>query len=461
MKARIESRPAGVAVAVLMHHAPILVPPVGGERGREARSSVAALRAAAGTVVASRPDAVVVLSPHSPRRHGAYGVWRTPALEGSFAAFGSPGVGVRLPVDEPLVEALGAEASEAGVPMWELLGGELDHGALVPLWFLVEAGWKGPTVVMALSDPGAPGRSALGRAIATAAVRAGRRVAVVASGDMSHRLQPGAPGGYDPRAARFDREFIERLRTGDIDGAVHLDPALRELAGEDVVDSTAIAAAALPPDASAPEVLSYEGPFGVGYGVAVLGVAGDASPPDPGPTGTPAPQRMEDLPAVARRSIAAALDGIPGCPPPGVGPLAGRRAAFVTLRGPDGSLRGCIGTLTPQDRDVVAETWRMARQAALHDPRFDPVHPSELPDLRIEVSVLHPPEPVDSTADLDPSRYGVIVNGRGGRRGVLLPGIEGVDTPEQQVAIARRKAGLDPEDPVVLERFRVDHASET
>lgn len=93
--------------------------------------------------------------------------------------------------------------------------------------------------------------------------------------------------------------------------------------------------------------------------------------------------------------------------------------------------------------------------AATRDPRFAPVRPEELDALRIEVSVLLPEEPVADPAELDPSVYGVIVRDREGRRGLLLPDIEGIDDPNEQVRIARRKAGIAPGEPVVLSRFKV------
>ncbi len=166
-----------------------------------------------------------------------------------------------------------------------------------------------------------------------------------------------------------------------------------------------------------------------------------------------------ELPALARRAIDAHLAGDhpisaarEGAPAAGV---------FVTLREADGKLRGCIGSITPAERDVFAETARSAVLAATRDPRFSPVGRAELAALSIEVSVLAPDEPVAGLRDLDPKRYGVIVCDHGGRRGLLLPDIEGVDDAETQVAIARQKAGIAAGEPVRLSRFRVTKAKES
>lgn len=138
-------------------------------------------------------------------------------------------------------------------------------------------------------------------------------------------------------------------------------------------------------------------------------------------------------------------------------PVEGAQAGvFVTLHSTrTGELRGCIGTIEPVEPSLAEETIRNAIAAATRDPRFPPVSPRELPDLRLDVSVLYPPEPIDSTEQLDPKRYGVIVQ-RGRRRGLLLPDIEGIDDAETQIAIARQKAWINPDEKVQLYRFRVD-----
>ena len=130
---------------------------------------------------------------------------------------------------------------------------------------------------------------------------------------------------------------------------------------------------------------------------------------------------------------------------------------FVTLRTANGDLRGCIGSVMPTTASLAAEVVAESVAAATRDPRFPPVEPAEVPSLQIEVSVLSQPEPIDSLDDLDPARYGVIVvRQRDGRRGLLLPDIEGIETPEVQVRIARRKAWIGEQEPVNLFRFSTE-----
>jgi len=138
------------------------------------------------------------------------------------------------------------------------------------------------------------------------------------------------------------------------------------------------------------------------------------------------------------------------------GVLAEHAGTFVTLRTDDGSLRGCIGTVQPAMPTVAEEIIHNAISAATRDPRFLPVTPDELPRLSYGVDVLARPEPASGPADLDPSRYGVIIETLDGRhRGLLLPRIPGIETVDEQWIAVHLKAGIRLGTPVRVERFSV------
>jgi AmmeMemoRadiSam system protein A len=126
---------------------------------------------------------------------------------------------------------------------------------------------------------------------------------------------------------------------------------------------------------------------------------------------------------------------------------------FVCLK-VRGMLRGCIGSFQPTESDVAHEVVQNAVSAATQDPRFQMVRANELDTLEYSVDVLTPPELIHDSRELDPRRYGVIVRS-GGRRGLLLPDLEGVDTVEYQISIAMQKAGIPPGTQVELSRFEV------
>ena len=130
-----------------------------------------------------------------------------------------------------------------------------------------------------------------------------------------------------------------------------------------------------------------------------------------------------------------------------------RAGAFVSIH-KHGRLRGCIGTIYPTTENVALEIIRNAISASTQDPRFDPITADELKWLEINVDVLGEPERIASMDELDVKRYGVIVS-YGQKRGLLLPDLDGVDTPEQQVSIAMQKGGIREDEPYSLERFEV------
>jgi MEMO1 family protein len=165
---------------------------------------------------------------------------------------------------------------------------------------------------------------------------------------------------------------------------------------------------------------------------------------------------MHPLVALAQRTIDSYVKTGQVLQPPSPLPTEMRERAgvFVSIHTRDGDLRGCIGTIDPTQSNVAEEVIQNAISASTRDPRFSAVRPQELANLVVNVDVLTPPEPIEGAQDLDPRRYGVIVQS-GWRRGLLLPDLEGVDAAEEQIAIARRKAGIGPKEPLQLYRFEV------
>lgn len=161
----------------------------------------------------------------------------------------------------------------------------------------------------------------------------------------------------------------------------------------------------------------------------------------------------QTLVQLARRTIETFILEKRKIDPPDEVSVPGKAGVFVSIK-KHNQLRGCIGTLLPVTDSVSREVVENAVSAATRDPRFPPITAEELDELEISVDVLSSPEPVADTTSLDPSRFGVIVRS-GGRTGVLLPDLEGIEKAEDQVAIARRKAGISEKEPVELFRFRV------
>lgn len=376
-----------------------------------------------------------------------------------------------VPYDASFAAAVAACARKHGAPICGsgMADGELDHATFVPLFFVNEAYGGYRLVRVGLSGLAPEAHRALGRCIAEAAADLHRRCVLVASGDLSHRLKPDGPYGYAPEGPVFDNDVTALLDAGDFQGLFEFDEAFLEEAAECGLRSFQVMAGALEGLPATHELLSYEGPFGVGYAVAAFEVegpqgdgavtAGIDGEADARASGDRAARDagVDPYVALARASVEGYVrTGRPIARPEGLPPelVEQRAGVFVSLH-EDGDLRGCIGTIEPATGSVADEIIRNAVAAAAEDPRFMPVRADELDALSYSVDVLFTPMPVASVDELDPSRYGVIVT-KGARRGLLLPNLEGVDTAAEQTAIAKRKAGIDPADPdVALERFEV------
>lgn len=263
--------PGSIVYAGIAPHPPLLVPEVGGSRIQQVANSQRALQEFSRRLVDTSPDTIVVVSPHSPLDPRVFTARATPELKGDFREFDAPDVRLTFENDLELLDALKRAAATEGVEMRELdRDYPLDHGALVPLYYLHEAGWRGRIVVIGFTLQSNEKHLAFGRAISNAAGAINRRVALVASGDLSHRLIVDGPYEFEPTAHLFDEQIVAAIKRGDPGGVIDIDPDLRTRAGECGYRSIVIALGTVGNDLRDPEVLSYEGPFGVGYMVAVL-----------------------------------------------------------------------------------------------------------------------------------------------------------------------------------------------
>lgn len=466
--------------AALMPHPPILVPEVGLGRENEARETRKGLELLVESLRDRKPDVLLVLSPHQPYAPGALFLNSAGRAAGTLAPFGAPSVTIGLACPRELRRAVAERLSALGTRIREGNHPDLtsDQGTLVPLYFLRRAwGWDEenlsgnlPPTLLASPIGLTPGEALfLGERLAL--LDDGLRWGLVASGDLSHRLTPDAPAGYSPEGRIFDAAVLEALKSADAGPLLSLSPETLEAAGECGLRSVMTMLGLAGAVCGAIRVFSYEGPFGVGYCSALwepsdAGASHEGAPHGDAAHGeAPYGEAPEDPPCVrlARETVTRLLERRPL---PGSGTEAApselweeHRACFVSIKTRSGALRGCIGTLAPLQRSLDREIIANAVSAATRDPRFPPMTREELPGVLFSVDVLSEPEPVTDLADLDPGEWGVIVS-KDGRRGVLLPDLEGVDTVEEQLAIAARKAGIAELRGASVERFRVDRFKE-
>ncbi|MFA0889938.1 MAG: AmmeMemoRadiSam system protein A [Synergistales bacterium] len=439
----------------LAPHPPIIVPAVGRGREREASETIRGMDALAEKTRTNRPDVLLVLSPHAPFGDGLMFV-DAGTFEGGLQKFGIGGTLFQAPGDREAFRALSGFLSTS-IPMrkWTTESFQLDHASVVPLsWFSGAWGQLPPLVLANPIGLDVPSAYLLGRMLSD--FKDSRKWALLASGDLSHRVTPDAPAGFHPDGRRFDAFVMDALTHSNPKTLLDLEPAFVDRAGECGLRSVLALLGLAGSDRI--EVLSYEAPFGVGYGTAYWKGGEEATPDSPG----------NDLTGLARESIRHFLETGGAIPLERARDLypetflwKEKKACFVSLKNLfDGSLRGCIGTLEPTCSCLGEEIIRNAISSATRDPRFDPLSRRELDNISVSVDVLGSPEKIPGPQCLDPKRYGIIVE-KGNRRGVLLPDLEGVDTVDEQMFIASRKAGLAGPEGVGLWRFTVDRYRES
>ena len=453
--------------AVIVPHPPLILPAVGRGEERGIQATVDAYRKAARLVASWQPEVLIVTTPHLVMYSDYFHISPGLAAAGDMSRFGAPRERLETRYDTDLRREVIALAEREGIAAGTLgeRDANLDHATFIPLWFLRQAGVSCPILRVGLSGFSPLEHYRLGQCVQRAVDALGRRAAFIASGDLSHKLKKDGPYGLAPEGAVYDRQITEVMASGDFLRLLQMDERLCDRAAECGQRSFQIMAGALDGLAVHAELLSHEGPFGVGYGVAAFTVTGEDETRRFGEQlqvlerQRLAAQKAKEDPWVrlARLSVETyvrtgrPLNALPEDLPREL--LTQRAGAFASLHIGD-RLRGCIGTTAPTAKSVAWEIVQNAVSACSRDPRFPPVRPSELDSLSYSVDVLGEPEPIHLPSQLDVKRYGVIVS-CGSRRGLLLPDLEGVDTVEQQIDIARQKGGISIGERYSLERFEV------
>lgn len=459
--------------AFISPHPPIVVPEVG--RGEEAKAgaTVRALARAAEEIGRIKPSTIIVTTPHGPVFKDFIHINIKETLAGDLRKFGAAGIRLKYKNDLQLAGEIARLSNDQGIPCGGLdepviskygISEELDHGVMVPLYYISKV--YNDFKLVHISVAGLPFKELyrFGSCVAKAVELSDGDAVFLASGDLSHRLSPDGPYGFNDCGPEFDGMLVDYLRVPDPEGLMNFDEGFLEEAGECGLRSFIMMFGALDGLRLSSEVYSYEGPFGIGYAVAGFTPEGKAD----GETLLDKLDRQDierfneirnnedPYTALARKTLEMYVTSGVVIDVPDVLPaeMAEKRAGvFVSIK-KNGRLRGCIGTIMPTRENIAAEIINNAISAGTGDPRFDPVEEDELDSLVYSVDVLGEAEPINSIDELDVKRYGVIV--RAGRRsGLLLPDLEDIDTPLEQVAIALQKAGIRPDEKYTMERFEV------
>lgn len=456
--------------AFMVPHPPLIVPEIGRGEERKIQDTVDAYHETARRIALLQPETIVLISPHQTMYADYFHISPGDSAGGDFGQFRAGQVKMEVDYDTEFVENLCKLAEAGDIPAGT--AGErdrrLDHGTMVPLYF-VNQYWKEYKLVrIGLSGLSLAVHYELGRRIRETAEVLGRDIVLIASGDLSHRLAEDGPYGYREEGPKYDRRIMEVMESGDFGKLLEFPEDFCEKAGECGHRSFTIMAGALDRTSVAAERLSYEGPFGVGYGICAYEICGRDLTRD-------FKEQYEEKERARIREQRAKEDAyvrlaravieeyvctgrkkrLPEDLPENLPRemYSQRAGVFVSIK-KEGRLRGCIGTIQAVRASIAEEIAENAVSASAKDPRFSPITPDELEKLTISVDVLGDTEKIDSPDQLDVKRYGVVVT-KGYRRGLLLPNLDGIDTVEEQVRIAKQKAGIGEYEEAELERFEV------
>lgn len=463
----------GIAIA---SHPPVVIPEVG--RGKEllAEKTVRGLKDLALKIAQIAPDTIVCITPHGNVFRDGVSILYDLKLSGDFADFGAPEVYMEKCCDMGLLDEMNRRFGERDccslfinpkIAKENDLSMRLDHGVMVPLIYIDKAFPDYKIVHITIGDLSLYELYKMGRILREAIEVNSKKTVILACADLSHVLKNSGPYDYHPMGAVFDEKMRQALTEKNYYDILTMPAGIYEPAEQCGLRPVVMALGATDSINTQSEILAYEAPFGVGYieGMITFDLSGKD------PTNESLLERFDDEKEKAyimRRKnaddiLGLAIDALETW-------VKGKKAlkikkalkkiedqgykerlleptgVFITLekdglKDTSGELRGCMGTISPVTENLAEEIVRNTIEAAAYDPRFLPVEETELKQIQVVVSIIGEIEEVENTASLDPEKYGLILE-KGLHRGVLLPGIDGINTVEEQICAVRRKAGL-------------------
>ena len=453
-----------IVSSYMVPHPPLIVSEVGEGKESEVLDTIHSYEKIAQDIANIKPDTIIISSPHAPLYSDYFYLSSGNRLEGSFDKFSAPEVSFSEINDVSLVEKIEELAKMDNFPAGRVKEDELDHGVMVPLYFIRKYLSDFKVVVVGLSFLPLIDNYKMGMIISKAVDALDRRAVFVASGDLSHKLQDYGPYGFVKEGPMYDEKIMNIMKNADFDKLINFDSVLMDKASECGHRSFLIMAGALDRKKVIPKMFSHQDITGVGYGICSYHVNGKdnnrcfyQSYLDTLKKKIKKEEKDSSIYVkLARNTIIEYIKNhsvleVPDNLPEEL--LNKQSGVFVSIH-KFGSLRGCIGTFLPTTDNIASEIIRNAISAATNDYRFPPIVIDELEWLEINVDVLSEPKPVTNMNILDPKKYGVIVRNEE-KSGLLLPDLDGVDTVEEQLRIAKKKAGILDSDEYEIEYFEV------
>ncbi len=452
--------------AFAVPHPPLIVKEVGKGAEDEILETTKSYQKIAKEIANLKPETIIISSPHTTIYSDYFHISPGDSATGSFKSFGAPEVEFREEYDEELVRKIESICKRENFPAGTR--GEkdksLDHGTMVPLYFIRKEIPKCKIIRVGISDLSLLKHYELGEIIKEAVNNLNRRVVYVASGDLSHKLQTYGPYGFNQDGPVYDKKIVEVLKEADFKELFNFSEELLENASPCGHPSFTMMAGALDKIKVKSEFLSHQDVTGVGYGLwSFIPIEEDENRNIKEKYLEAEKERIKikkdknDYLRLAYKTIEEIVKNNKTIDVPNdiSEELRNNKSAMFTSIHKFGKLRGCVGTFLPTRDSIAEELIYSAVNASTKDFRFPTITEDELPYLDVTVYKLHEPEKVEDRNTLDPKKYGVVVSSQY-KRGLLLPDLPGIDTVEEQIQIARRKGNILPDEEIEIERFLVE-----
>jgi AmmeMemoRadiSam system protein A/AmmeMemoRadiSam system protein B len=442
----------------MVPHPPLIIPEIGRGGEKEIELTNKSYLQVADEISKLTPDTIIISSPHTKYYSDYFHIVGSEKIVGNFGKFGASSISFDEENDLELVEEIEKVADKYNFPAGRTEDIALDHGSMVPLYFIRKKLPKCKIVIVGLSSLPLADNYKFGMIIKEAVNNLSRKVVYVASGDLSHKLQTYGPYGFIEEGPVYDDRIMKTMSSGNFNELLEYDELFLEKAAECGHRSFTIMAGALDGINVKSTYLSHQDVTGVGYGICTFYPQEENKERcflDKYLDSHIVKESDDEYVRLAVASLTSYIkDGkkieVPDNLPSEM--INNKNGVFVSIH-KFGVLRGCIGTFLPTKNNIAEEIIENAISASTRDPRFPKIEEDELKYLEVNVDVLETPTPC-KREDLDPKRYGVIVSS-GFKRGLLLPDLDGIDTVEQQISIAKRKANIGSNEEISLQRFEV------
>ena len=455
-----------VIKSYIVPHPPMIIPEIGKGDEEKIRKTISSYEEIALDIADVKPDTIIISSPHAMAYSDYFNILDGEELKGDFGNFGASSVSFTEKNDLELISKIEEIASSRGFPCSRVnnSNNNLDHGSMIPLYFIRKKYNDFKVIILGLSGLSLIEHYALGMLINDSVNELGRRCVYIASGDLSHKLQEYGPYGFSKFGPEYDNKLINIFKDNNFLELLKMEDTYLDKASECGHRSFTIMSGLFDGLNVESKFYSHEDVTGVGYGIWSF-KSGDENTDrfflDKYLTELESKIRKEveesDNYAKFARTVINdyVIDGSAFYDRKLVDDelLTNRAGVFVSIH-KFGQLRGCIGTISPIYDNICDEILNNAIEACSNDPRFNPVTQDELKFLEINVDVLSEAIDIDSIDELDPKKYGIIVY-TDNKQGVLLPDLDGVDTVEEQIRIAKKKGNILEGEDFKIKKFEV------